>query len=127
VLARLVKPTSADEAAEYAAGLFDVNPLFHDKSPWGPPLMHPGWLLSNANSIFTQSFAFGPWIHTRSEIRYFGPALAGRTFTLHARLSEAYERREHHYAVLDQFCLDDHDLPVMQVRHTAIFKVHPKA
>ena len=66
---------------------------------------------------------FGPWIHTRSQIRYLGPALAGRTFTYHGQLVDAYERRGHHYAVLDIFCQDDTGQPVTQVRHTAIYKL----
>ncbi|HLZ70827.1 MAG TPA: hypothetical protein VKV26_13075 [Dehalococcoidia bacterium] len=126
-LARLVLPTSAAGAREYADGVFETNPLFREGSPWGPPLLHPGWLLSNCNTIFSRSFAFGPWIHTRSEIEYLGPALAGRTLTLHGRLVEAFEKRQHHYAVLDLFCEDDTSAPVMHVRHTAIFKVHPRA
>ncbi len=126
-LARLVLPTSTATAREYADGVFDTNPLFREASPWGPPLLHPGWLLSNCNAIFTKSFAFGPWIHTRSEIEYLGPALAGRTLTLHGRLVEAFEKRQHHYAVLDLFCQDDAGAALMRVRHTAIFKVHPRA
>ncbi len=127
VLARLVLPTSVETARDYADGVFDPNPLFREGSPWGPPLLHPGWLLSNCNTIFTKSFAFGPWIHTRSEIEYLGPALAGRTLTLHGRLVEAFEKRQHQYATLDLFCVDAAGAPVMQVRHTAIFKVHPRA
>ena len=126
VLARLVAPTTAEVARDYAQNVFDNNGLFTESSIWGPPLMHPGWLLSECNRIFTQSYSFGPWIHTRSQIRYLGPALAGRTFTFHGRLAEVYERRLHHYAVLDIFCIDDHGRQVMQVQHTAIFKVHPK-
>ncbi|HEY7293894.1 MAG TPA: hypothetical protein VH916_02590 [Dehalococcoidia bacterium] len=127
VLARLVLPTSVAAARDYADSVFDPNPLFREGSPWGPPLLHPGWLLSNCNTIFTRSFAFGPWIHTRSEIEYLGPPLAGRTLTLHGRLVEAFEKRQHHYATLDLFCTDDASQPVMRVRHTAIFKVHPRA
>lgn len=126
VLARLVVPTTVETARDYASAVFDKNPLFILGSSWGPPLMHPGWLLSECNRIFTQSFSFGPWIHTRSHIRYLGPALAGRSFTFHGRMAEAYERRQHHYAVLDIFCLDDQGQQVMQVQHTAIFRVHPK-
>ena len=125
-LARLVAPTTAEFARDYAQNVFDNNHLFTEGSIWGPPLMHPGWLLSECNRIFTQSYSFGPWIHTRSQIRYLGPALAGRTFTFHGRLSDVYERRQHHYAVLDIFCIDDQGQQVMQVQHTAIFKVHPK-
>lgn len=127
VLARLVLPTTVATARDYADGVFDANPLFRETSPWGPPLLHPGWLLSNCNAIFSRSFAFGPWIHTRSEIEYFAPALAGRTLTLHGRLVEAYERRQHHYAALDLFCQDETCAAIMRVRHTAIFKVHPRA
>jgi acyl dehydratase len=126
VLSPLVTPTSIDGARAYALSVFDTNPLFSDGSTWGPPLIHPGSLLSDCNMIFVRNFVFGPWIHTRSEIRYLGPALAGRTLTLHGRLAEAYERRMHHYAVLDLFCTDETGQPVARVRHTAIFKVHPK-
>lgn len=126
ILAPLVVSTTPESAREYAASVFDQNPLFTRGSSFGPPLVHPGSLLSDCNRIFTLNFSFGPWIHTRSEIQYLAPALAGRTFTLHGRLAEAYERRLHHYAVLDLFCIDDTGQPVAQVKHTAIFRVHPK-
>lgn len=126
VLAPLVLPTTVDTAREYAAMVQDNNPIFTTGSVYGPPLLHPGWLLSNCNTIFSQNYSFGPWIHTRSQIRYLGPALAGRTFTYHARFADAYEKRGHHYAVLDIFCVDDGGGPVTQVRHTAIFRVQPR-
>lgn len=126
VLAALETPTSLESAREYARMVFSEEHLFVERSPWGPPLMHPGWLLGECNRIFSSNFIFGPWIHTKSAIRYLGPALAGQAFTFHGRLAEAYERRGHHYAVIDAFCLDGDGQPVMQVRHTAIFKVHPR-
>ncbi|MGI8550735.1 MAG: hypothetical protein ACR2PL_08105, partial [Dehalococcoidia bacterium] len=107
LLARRVTATTVETARQYAEMVEDANPLFQAGSSYGPPLMHPGWLLGECNSIFTLNYRFGPWIHTRSDIQYLGPALAGRIFTLHGRLTEAYERRLHHYATLDLFCTDD--------------------
>ena len=127
VLSPLTLETSVEAARDYAASVGDENPLFSTGSLYGPPLMHPGWLLSNCNSIFVRNYAFGPWIHTRSQIRYLGPALAGRTFTYHGRFVDAYERRGHDYAVLDLFCQDETGQPVMQVKHTAIFRVGLRA
>src|SRR5579883_1528050 len=123
VLAPLTLRTSVEEARDYARMVHDDNPIFTTGSIYGPPLMHPGWLLSNCNTIFTQNYRFGPWIHTRSQIRYLGPALAGKTFIYHGRFADAYERRGHHYAVLALFCVDDGGQPILQVRHTSIFKV----
>jgi acyl dehydratase len=123
VLAPLTLPTTIETARAYAQMVGDESPIFSTGSLYGPPLLHPGWLLGNCNTIFVQNYAFGPWIHTRSQIRYLGPALAGRTFTYHGKFIDAYERRGHHYAVLDIFCQDDNGQPVTQVRHTAIFKV----
>lgn len=126
-LGRHTVQTSPAEARAYADLVDDPNPLFRDGSSYGEPLMHPGWLLSECNSAFTRNYRFGPWIHTRSEIRYLGPAVSGRAFTYHGRLSEAYERRGHHYATLDLFCTDDRGAPVMQARHNAIFRVQPRS
>jgi len=126
VLAPLTLRTSVEEARDYARMVHDDNPIFTTGSIYGPPLMHPGWLLSNCNTIFTQNYRFGPWIHTRSQIRYLGPALAGKTFTYHGRFIDAYEKRGHHYAVLDIFCRADDGQPVMQVRHIAIFRIRPR-
>ena len=122
-LGTLVTATTPEAAHEYARMVFDFSPLFHEGSAWGPPLLHPGWLLGECNSVFRRNFTFGPWIHTKSEIRYGGPALAGSTLQFHARMLQAYERRGHHYAVTDVFCCDDSGAPLMRVRHTAIFKI----
>ena len=126
VLAPLVVSTTSKLARDYASMVFDLNPLFHDEE-LGRPLMHPGWLLGECNSIFHRNFSFGPWIHTRSELQLFAPAVAGRTLTFHGRLVDAYEKRGHHYALLDVFCVDDTGSAIMRTRHQAIFQIRQPA
>jgi len=40
-------------------------------------------------------------MHTRSRVQHLAPAMAGQTLTVGATFIEAYERKGHHFGVLD--------------------------
>jgi len=73
--------------------------------------------------LLHHSFDYGPAIHARSHIQNLAPAYSGQTFTVAGHFREAFERKGHHYAVIDGLILAEDGAPLAQVRHTTIFQV----
>ena len=115
----------ADTAAlrRYLDEIDEQDPLFREGSPYGAPLVHPGWWPSIANRVLSANFRLGPWMHTRSEIRHLAPALPGGTYHAYGAIVEAFEKRGHEYVTADVLITDGADEPVVRMRHTAIVVV----
>ena len=64
----------------------------------------------------------GPWIHVESGVSLFGLVRDGETVSTRARVLERFERRGHHFVVLDVLYVVDGVRAVMRVRHTAIYE-----
>jgi acyl dehydratase len=116
---------AADAAAtgQYLEAIEDSNPLFREGSPFGGPLVHPGWYPGVANRVLSGNFILNAWIHTRSEIRHLGPALVGGSYHAYGEITSAFEKRGHEYVVADVLITDGADTPVARVTHTAIVVV----
>lgn len=80
---------------------------------------HPGWLLRWSNWILKRNVALGPWIHTASELQHYGLVRDGAMLQIRGGISEAFERKEQTFVVLDLVLLADGAL-VQSVRHSAI-------
>lgn len=89
-------------------------------------LLHPGWLAARMTPMLHHSYDYKPAIHTRSQIQHLAPARVGRGVTVAGHFVEAFERKGHHYAVVDGVILDDAGMEVARLRHTTIFRVAPR-
>lgn len=127
-LAPLQSPLSVADAAAYADLTDDPNPWYRGPSPFGGPLVPPGWLALRQTPLLRANFQFsGPSIHVRSVIRQLAPAFAGRTYSTRGVIRETYERRGNHYLVLDAETRDDQERAVCRVAHTWIWSVREAA
>ena len=86
------------------------------------PRIHPAWLAEQPIRLLHHSFDYGPSIHTQSRIQHLGPAFAGQRFVVSGHCISAYERKGHAYIENDCLITAD-EAPVVQLRHTSIFKV----
>jgi hypothetical protein len=111
-------PTEA--AVEYAR-----DKQRDERPPWvGPDArIHPGWLAARMTPLIHHSYDYGPSIHTRTQAQHLAPAMAGQSVTVAGRFAEAYERKGHHYAVVDGLILSERGEPLARIRHTTIFRV----
>lgn len=121
-LAPLDSVITADDGRAYADETDDPSSWYRDASPFGAPLVPPGVIAGRQARLLRANFTFGPSIHVASEIHHLAPAPAGARYRTGGVIREAYERKGHHYLVLDALTTAD-GTPVARIRHTTIFKV----
>jgi len=111
---------SVEEALEYALEKQRIDlPLFVGEHP----RVHPGWIAGRPIRLLHHTFDYGPAIHAGSHIQHLAPFEAGQTITQAARIVDAYERKGHHYAVVDGMLLGEDGTELVRLRHTTIFQV----
>ena len=91
----------------------------------GGAVAHPGWLLRRGNDLLTANVTMGPWIHTESRVQHFGLVADGEAVGIRGRVAELDERKGHRFVTLDCLLVADQQRPVMQLRHTAIYRPRP--
>lgn len=84
-------------------------------------LVHPAWLLRQANILVDRNIAVGPWVHTASEVRHLGTATPGETITVRGVVMALSQRKGHDYADIDVYI--EASQPLMRVKHTAIYRM----
>lgn len=83
---------------------------------------HPAILLALANEILLRNVTLGPWIHTASEVRKFGVARDGEELRVRGKIEDCFERKGHHFVVLDVVIVRDEKWVIERTRHTAIWR-----
>lgn len=97
----------------------------HDHHPIYRELLHPGWILSQADLILTANYDMPPWIHVSSAVQNYHAQEQECTVETRGCVLEKFELRGNHFIVLDvavfaeQRCL-------ATIRHTAIFRIAPR-
>ena len=87
------------------------------------PRVHPGWVAGRMTRLIHHSFDYGPAIHSSTHVQNLARFDAGQTITVIGRLNDAYERKGHHYAVLDAMLISEAGTELARIRHTTIFQV----
>ena len=119
-LRTLAYTITEDDARLTAAQLGDVDGLFGGDRP----LVHPSVIARHMINLLAHSYNYGhPSIHASSHIQHLARVPAGQQLTLTGHFVETYERRGHHYAVIDGALLDAAGTEVARLRHTNIYKV----
>ncbi len=112
--------TVADNEA-YVDAVAEPAPLYRQQ-----PLAHPGALLRLVNLVLMRNVDLGPWIHTASAVRMLAPAHLPATMTVRAEVTALTERNGSSYVHYDALVLAD-GVPVMDVAHTAIYRLATSA
>ncbi len=115
VLGTLHEIFSATQSAEFVASMGDRDSALYET------VVHPAWLLRQANLIVDRNLAVGPWIHVSSHIRHAGTIRLGEGYTVHARAVELSTRKGHDYADFEVVMATTR--PVLSVLHRAIYRM----
>ncbi len=97
----------------------DHHPIYHQ-------LLHPGWLLCQANQILASNYELTAWIHASSLVQHYQAQAAECVVETRGKVADKFERHGHHYIVLDLSLFAD-QCCLATVRHTAIFRIAPRA
>jgi MaoC like domain len=84
-------------------------------------IVHPAWLLRQANILVDRSVAVGAWVHTASDVIHLGVAQRGEPITIRGEIVALSQRKGHDYADIDVYI--EGAGPLMRVLHTAIFRL----
>jgi acyl dehydratase len=119
-------PLGAPAVVLDAAMLVEAADDLDDPSPvYRPPdgVVHPGFLLRQANRALSENFVLGPWVHVSSDVAHCGLARAGDRLETRGRVAGVYERKGRGWVDLDLLVVADGSRPVAHVRHTAIYRL----
>jgi hypothetical protein len=111
------QPTRADNA-EWCADARDELPIYRESAA---PVLHPGFILRQANLVLRNRFTLPAWIHTGSRIVFHAAARAGETFEVRAIPEEKWQRKGHEFVRLYVCILRDGQV-VTEILHTLIFQ-----
>ena len=89
-------------------------------------LVHPAWLLLDANDVLVANVRMGPWIHAGSTVTSYEPVALGTPLDVHASVTDHFERNGHRFTVLDVVSVAD-GMVVQRVEHTAIYRLRGSA
>lgn len=113
-------PFSVADAEEYVrAKQLDDHPRWFGEGA----RIHPGWLAARMTPLIHHSYDYGPSIHTRTQAQHLRPAIAGQAVTVAGHFIDAFERKGHHYAVVDGALFGETGDLLARIRHTTIFRV----
>ena len=85
----------------------------------------PREMLEAANQILIANFVLEPWIHTASKLQWFRAPSAGQVVEVRAAIDDLFVRKGHSMVRYAIAYLSD-DGPILNVDHTAIWRLQPK-
>ena len=92
--------------------------------PNGAIRWHPGECLHQANLILRSNLNLGPWVHTGSEVHYFGAPRDGELLSLRGSVIDTYLKRGHVVTDCDLVLFaGEARRPVVKIKHTAIIRL----
>ena len=96
----------------------DELPLYREGAT---PLLHPGFILRQANLVLRNRFTLPAWIHTASRIQFNSAAHAGDELEVRAIPEEKWRKNGHEFVRL-YVCVRRGEQVLAEIMHTAIFQ-----
>src|SRR6185503_13834893 len=90
------QPTADDNAA-WCEDVRDDLPLYREGAA---PLLHPGFVLRQANLVLRNRFLLPAWIHVASRIAFRATLHAGSAYEVRAIPEEKWQRKGHEFVRL---------------------------
>ena len=118
-----VKAEAATAMADEDLGLGDdPDGGRYRPGPNGRVPVHPYFLAGRMAPLTRHNFTYGPTIHVRSQIQHRAEARSGQAITVGARITDAYDRNDHWYQVLDGIVTGSNQGELARIRHHTIFR-----
>ena len=111
------QPTAAENLA-WCRDVRDELPLYREGDA---SLLHPGFILRQANNALRNRFTLPAWIHTGSRITFHAPLRAGSAYAVRAVPEEKWIRKGHEFVRL-YVAIRSEAATLVEILHTAIFR-----
>jgi hypothetical protein len=111
------RPTQA-ENLQWCEDVRDNLPIYRTGSA---PLLHPGFVLRQANMILRNRFSLPAWIHTGSRIVFHEALRVGGDYEVRAIPEEKWNRKGHEFVRL-YVSISNASRIVAEAIHNAIFR-----
>lgn len=122
VLGTLRETFGQEQHLEYLQQISETDEFYADEG-----VVHPGYMLRQANMILKQNYEIGAWIHVGSVIDHHDQARVGDIIETRAQVVLDYERRGAQFAELNVNILaGENRVPCMAVRHIIIYRPRQK-
>ena len=113
-------PISVEDAESYADELArDPHPRWRGADA----RLHIGWIAGRPTRLLRHTWHYSAGIHAASRIQQRASARAGQTLTVAGRITSAYQRKEHEYALNDVAIFGESGELLTQIRQTSIYQV----
>jgi len=111
-------PTSS-ENTRYATEVADTHPDFTQE---GAALVHPHYLLAQANTVLVDKYEMPAWIHVGSEVRLHEPLTTDREYLVYAKPLTKWKKKGHEFVTV-YIAYTHSGEPITEIWHTAIFRI----
>ena len=111
-----------DDNLEWCHDTRDELALYHEGAT---PLLHPGFILRQANFVQRKRFVIPAWIHAASRITFFEALRTGTDYEVRAIPEEKWNHKGHEFVRL-YVAVRCGERTVAEVLHTAIFRPRVK-
>ena len=107
-----------EENLEWCCDSSDELPLYREGAA---PLLHPGFILRQANFVLRKRFVIPAWIHTASRMTFFDALRVGPDYEVRAIPEEKWNHKGHEFVRL-YVAVRRGQRTVAEILHTAIFR-----
>jgi len=106
---------------QYLEAVEDYHPRYLQETDFGPPIVHPALLINHSNVTRSPSFYLPPGmaaVHAKEEVEYLNPGRIGKTFWVHWKVVDTYEKRGRPYQVKEALIVDEDGMEILRRRIT---------
>ena len=102
---------------QYLEAVEDYHPRYSEKTDVGPPIVNPSLLVVQSNVTRSPSF-YLPYgmaaVHAKEEVEYLNPGRVGKSFTVHWKVVDVYEKRGRSYQVKETLVVDEDGIEILK-------------
>jgi len=102
---------------QYLEAVEDHHPRYLRETDDGAPIVHPALLINHSNVTRSPSFYLPPGVtavHAKEEVHFLNLGRVGKTFRVHWKVIDTYEKRGRPYQVKEALVVDEDDVEILR-------------
>ena len=102
---------------QYLEAEEDYHPRYLQETEAGSAMVHPGLFINHSNITRSPSF-YLPYgmaaVHAKEDVEYLNPGRVGKSFTVHWKVVDTYEKRGRPYQVKETLIIDEDGVEILK-------------